>query len=187
MNNNLYNERFENTLNETIKDRINTKSNLDIEYPSRLIISIESVNTSFSSIMTLIRNNIYQSKSTGTQSDIILNFAIDYFDYINYINSDLYIQKFVSLAEYINDILQADETIKISINIRGIFLKGMLSLLFLNVPIIISKHTFIEDYDQKSFTYYHNVINEFSKTLNVNINLLSSLDVKQYINQFIKK
>ena len=157
---------------ELIPDRINTEeTDIEIAYPEQLIITFESVNTpTIANVMTSIRTHILESKKQGVQPDIVLNFCIGVFTGINSSESDMYIQNFITLAEYIQDIRKIDPSIKVTISVRGIFLKSMLPLAYIGIPIKVSRFTYIESYSGDTVNYdYQNCLETFIESTGVQI------------------
>lgn len=160
-----------NIYGELLPDRINTdESDIEISYPEQLIITFESVdNPSVANVTTTIRSHILESNKQGVQPDIVLNFCIGYFEGLHTEKSDLYIQKFITLAEYIQDIRKIDESIKITISVRGLFLKCMIPLLYINVPVRLSNFTYFEGYSGDTIKFYKGCIEKFIETNGIKI------------------
>lgn len=174
---------------EIIPDRINTEdTSTQVSYPEQLIITFESIDKpSIANVTTTIRSHILESKKQGVQPDIILNFCIGYYEKINSIEgSQSYIQNYITLAEYITDIQKMDNSIKITISVRGLFLKCMIPLLYINVPVKVSKFTHFENYDGTKISEYNGVIESFIQSNNKEIQLPFKFDDKE-INKLIQQ
>jgi hypothetical protein len=170
---------------EIIPDRINTDDvSVQIQYPEQLIITFESVQQpSIATVTTTIRTHILESKRQGVQADIVLNFCIGEFDGINSERSDLYIQKFITLAEYIQDIRNIDSTIKIAISVRGLFLKSMIPLLYIKAPVKFSKAVYVEPYYGDNIKYYTGCLESFLRTTGTNFTTPLKITENDLINQ----
>lgn len=138
----------ENIYGEILPDRINLGSDVHIAYPPQLILTFESLTSpTLGDVTSKIRSHIIDCVKYKLNPEIILNFTIDSQEYER---SDKFIQKFISLCEYISDVNSQVELITISIVVRGHFFFCMYPLLYTGVPIKITEHTWIEDLTGKN-------------------------------------
>tara|TARA_Y100000389_G_C17429442_1_gene501656 strand:+ start:1121 stop:1759 length:639 start_codon:yes stop_codon:yes gene_type:complete len=132
---NIYNE-------ESIPSRIDNQVP-DKEYPSDKIITINSVDTpSLGDITTIVRAHIIECQKSQINPHITFNFCLDLINHRTVHDlCALSTQKFVALAEYLQDMRKLMPGIQIVAGVRGYFLWCMLPLLFINIPIKVSKYT----------------------------------------------
>jgi len=150
---------------ESVYDLDITPSRIDVknpqkEYPTELLISFNSImEPTLSQIINKIYNYLIQCKQEDVAPRITFVFCIDNIDPSIIKN---YQQKFVALAEYIDDITSQIEGIQINILVRGFFLWAMIPLVFANnTEVMISKFTDWVDLDN-----HLNMSNQFNLYLN---------------------
>lgn len=154
----------ENIYGEIIPDRIDLGNSVQREYPKQMIVTIESLQSpNLGSITTSVRNHILQCAKSNVNPDVVLNFCIDYVNQED--PSDNYIQKFISLAEYISDIKKQLPEMTVSFSVRGYFLSCMIPILYLDLPVKVSSatviSTYIEPSDGVDGNYFKKLIPEF--------------------------
>lgn len=162
----------ENIYGEVIPDRFDIGNTVEREYPKQMIITIDSLQTpNLGSITTSIRNHILQCAKINVNPDVVLNFCIDYVNPDD--PSDNYIQKFISLSEYISDIKKQLPEMTVSFSVRGYFLSCMIPILYLDSPIKVSAATSISHFKETDIAgenYFKKLIPEFiNKQLGKNI------------------
>jgi len=131
-----------NIYGEEIPDRINKKAPSEkIEYPKQLILTFDDLLTpSVGKVMTQVRQYILSCKSSSVNPEVVLNFCISYMIERDLNSIQLY-QNYITLAEYLHNIKSIDESISITIMVRGNFPIYFQPLLYLNVPVLVSKNT----------------------------------------------
>lgn len=150
----------ENIYGEIIPDRFDLNASVEKEYPTQLIITIDSLqNPTLGSISTSIRNHILECSRSSVNPDVVLNFCIEYVDPNN--PTEHFFQKFISLAEYINDIKSQLPDLTLTLSVRGYFLSSMIPLLYLDLPIKVSKGTYIISYSEDSPKIFKGLIEDF--------------------------
>lgn len=153
----------DNIYSEKIPDRMaKGESTEKVEYPEKLIITIDKVeNPTVGEIVKTIRLYILDCKRSGVNPDVILNFCIGYYDYKRK-NSHQYIQNYITLAEYIHNIIQTDDSLSLMIFVRGHFLSCFVPLLYIGIPVHLTKFTYIETFKLSDIDdYYSNVVENF--------------------------
>ena len=152
----------ENIYGEIIPDRIDLGNSVQREYPKQMIVTIESLQIpNLGSITTSIRNHILQCAKSNVNPDVVLNFCIDYVNSED--PSENYIQKFISLAEYISDIKKQLPEMTVSFSIRGYLLSCMIPILYLDLPVKVSTATVISSFTEPddSSNYFKKLLPEF--------------------------
>ena len=151
----------ENIYGEIIPDRFDLGKGVEREYPKQMIITIDSLQTpSLGTISTSIRNHILQCAKSNVNPDVVLNFCIDYVESNN--PAENFIQKFISLAEYISDVKAQLPEMTFSFSVRGYFLSCMFPIIYLDVPVKVSAATVISTYIEPSEeNYFKKLIPEF--------------------------
>lgn len=150
----------ENIYGEIIPDRIDLGNSIQREYPKQMILTIESLQSpNLGSITTSVRNHILQCAKSNVNPDIVLNFCIDYVNEND--PSENYIQKFISLAEYISDIKKQLPEMTVSFSIRGYFLSCMIPILYLDLPVKLSAATVVSTFIEVKENYFKHLIPEF--------------------------
>lgn len=152
----------QNIYGEIIPDRIDLNNTIQREYPKQLIITIESVHSpNLGSITTMIRNHIVQCTQSNVNPDVVLNFCIDYVNPVD--PAENYIQKYISLSEYLKYIKEQIPDMVISFSVRGYFLSCMIPILYLDLPVKLSPSTYVSSYDENSDTsnYFKRLIPDF--------------------------
>lgn len=150
----------ENIYGEIIPDRFDIGNPIEREYPKQMIVTIESVQTpNLGTITTSIRNHILQCAKSNVNPDVVLNFCIDYVNAED--PSDNYIQKFISLSEYISDIKKQLPEMTVSISVRGYLLSCMIPILYLDLPVKVSAATVISTFVEDKDSYFKRLIPEF--------------------------
>lgn len=150
----------ENIYGEIIPDRIDLGNSVQREYPKQMIVTIESLQSpNLGSITTSVRNHILQCAKSNVNPDVVLNFCIDYVNAED--PSENYIQKFISLAEYISDIKKQLPEMTVSFSVRGYFLSCMIPILYLDLPVKVSEATVISTFVEDTDNYFKRLIPEF--------------------------
>ena len=150
----------ENIYGEIIPDRIDLGNSVQREYPKQMIVTIESLQSpNLGSITTSVRNHILQCAKSNVNPDVVLNFCIDYVNSED--PSENYIQKFISLAEYISDIKKQLPEMTVSFSVRGYFLSCMIPILYLDLPVKLSAATVVSKFVEDKDNYFKNLIPEF--------------------------
>ena len=159
-----------NIYSETIPDRMSKGETTEkVEYPEKLIITIDKVeNPTVGEIIKTIRLYILECKRSNVNPDIILNFCIGTMD----ADSHKYIQNYITLAEYIYNTTNADNSLSYMIFIRGHFLSCFTPLIFLGIPLHCTEYTYVEEYNANSITHnqYSGAIEEFARGIGKKIN-----------------
>jgi len=132
---NIYNE-------ESIPSRID-KRVPDKAYPHDKIININSIDSpSLGEITTIVRRHIIECEKSEINPHITFNFCLDLINQRTVENlCTVSTQKFVSLAEYLMDMQKLMPGIQFVAGVRGYFLWCMLPILFVGMPIKVSKYT----------------------------------------------
>lgn len=154
----------QNIYSETIPDRMSKQeTNEKVEYPEKLIITIDKVdNPTVGEIIKTIRLYILQCKRSNVNPDVILNFCIGYTGE----DSHKYIQNYITLAEYIHNIMQKDDSLSVMCFVRGNFLSCFVPLLYIGIPVHVTRYTYIEKFEMvESDKYYKGVIEKFIEGL----------------------
>lgn len=113
------------------------------EYPLELILNIDSIESPTIGKMAMsIRNYIIECQTSDINGTIVFNFMIDLLNpalrnELNYLSE----QKFVTLAEYVEDMKSQFSNINFALSVRGYFLMSMSPLLFINIPYKVSPLT----------------------------------------------
>lgn len=150
----------ENIYGEIIPDRIDLGNPVQREYPKQMILTIESLQSpNLGSITTSVRNHILQCAKSNVNPDVVFNFCIDYVNAED--SSENYIQKFISLAEYISDIKKQLPEMTVSFSVRGYFLSCMIPILYLDLPIKVSTATVISTFVEDKENYFKRLIPDF--------------------------
>lgn len=153
-----------NIYSETIPDRMSkSETSEKVEYPEKLIITVDKVdNPTVGEIIKTVRLYILQCKRSGVNPDVILNFCVGYSEG----DSHKYIQNYITLAEYIHNIMQTDESLGMMAFVRGNFLSCFIPLLFIGIPVHVTKYTYIEEFNLvESDKYYKGVVERFIEGL----------------------
>lgn len=131
---------------EILPDRINFNDEVDKQYPPQLIITFENLKTpNLGSVSVLIRKHIMECIKQKLNPDIVLNFCIDH---VIPIEIDEHVPKFMFLCEYIHDIKKQMPDLTISISVRGYFLKCMIPLLYLGIPVRMTPNSLVQQYQE---------------------------------------
>lgn len=150
----------ENIYGEIIPDRIDLGNSVQREYPKQMIVTIESLQSpNLGSITTSVRNHILQCAKSNVNPDVVLNFCIDYVNAED--PSENYIQKFISLAEYISDIKKQLPEMTVSFSVRGYFLSCMIPILYLDLPVKLSAATVVSTFVEDKENYFKRLIPDF--------------------------
>jgi hypothetical protein len=173
----------ENIYGEIIPDRIDLGNSVQREYPKQMIVTIESLQSpNLGSITTSVRNHILQCAKSNVNPDVVLNFCIDYVNSED--PSENYIQKFISLAEYISDIKKQLPEMTVSFSVRGYFLSCMIPILYLDLPVKLSAATVVSTFVEDKDNYFKNLIPEFiEKQLDKKISRPFSINKELMIEQ----
>lgn len=120
------------------------------EYPTELILNIDSIESpSVGKMAVSIRKYILECLESGIAGTVVFNFMIDLinpvaYDQINIISE----QKFVTLAEYIEDMKRQFPDMNFVFTVRGFFLGSMAPLLFIDIPYRVSPLTMLISQDE---------------------------------------
>lgn len=166
-------------------DRIDLENTYFKSYPESLLITFSEKNDlDLGEFISQVSNFVIDNKALDVIS-IRLNF---YYTSFSGPAGDLHPEsfiKFAAMAEYLEDVMSMFPNIQIELAFRGVIRKQLYSILFLNVPFIVSDYiiteplTIITDAPFMNFSYYaplHFIFDKFQ--LYTEIDLSTSTNFK---------